>query len=44
MPLPEGGREQLSKEQELAHTQHRVGSLLLSLPLQGGAGALVLWD
>lgn len=44
VPLPEGGREQLSKEQELTHIQHRAGLLLLSLPLQGGAGTLVLWD
>lgn len=44
MPLPEGGREQLPKEQVPAHTQLRVGSFLLSLPLQDGAEAPVLWD
>ena len=44
MPLPEGDGEQLSKEQTPAHSSaQRAGSLLLPLPLQDGAVALLPW-
>lgn len=44
MPLPEGDGEQLAKEQMPAHSSaRRAGSLLLPLPMQDGAAALLPW-